>query len=39
VPVTLNFVGDAAHPGLLVIAGEIEVRFRNTGTTFVPITR
>jgi hypothetical protein len=38
VPVTLDFVGDAAHPDLLIVAGEIEVRFHNTGTTFVPTT-
>lgn len=37
-PVTLSFVGDPAHPDLLIIAGSIEVRFHNTGTQFVPAT-
>ena len=35
-PVTLSFVGDAHHPDLLIHVNTIEVRFRNTGTTYVP---
>ena len=35
-PVTLSFVGDTHHPDLLIHINTMEVRFRNTGTTYVP---
>jgi len=35
-PVTLSFIGDAHHPDLVASIENIQVHFRNTGTTFVP---
>jgi hypothetical protein len=35
-PVTLSFVGDSQHPDLLIEAGGIQTRFRNTGSTYEP---
>ena len=34
--VSLSFIGDTHHPDLVVSIENIQVRFRNTGTTFVP---
>jgi hypothetical protein len=34
-PVTLIFVGDAHKPDLLVVVSNIQVRFHNTGSTYV----
>jgi hypothetical protein len=35
-PVTLSFVGDAHHPDLVIIVGDVEMHFHNTGTSYVP---
>lgn len=35
-PVILSFVGDPQHPDLLVQVDGLEVRFRNTGSEYVP---
>lgn len=35
-PVSLSFPGDPQHPDLLVTIDGIAVRFRNTGSAFVP---
>ncbi|GHO41913.1 hypothetical protein [Ktedonospora formicarum] len=37
-PVTLTFLGDARHPDLVVNVNGLQVRFRNTGSSYEPIT-
>lgn len=36
VPVTLAFAGDTRHPDLLLDVDGLQVRFHNTGTSYVP---
>ena len=36
-PVSLSFPGDPRHPDLLVTVNGLQMRFRNTGTAYVPI--
>jgi hypothetical protein len=36
-PVSLAFPGDPHHPDLLIVVGSIQVRFHNTGNTYVPV--
>jgi hypothetical protein len=36
--VSLSFPGDPPHPDLLISVAGIQVRFQNTGSTYVPET-
>ena len=36
-PVSLSFLGDPHHPDLLITVNGIQVRFHNTGDTYVPM--